>query len=198
MSASQRSEGGSSHVGVQRDDGTTEEQGTQDSNLHGNPSVGLGGGFIATVTMTIFRAPTARSLPPTANFLSRWVGGDPDDYPFSSLGLHLLYGICAGLLFNSLWPRLARRTEEPEVAGLVTGAMYGALLSLFGERVVLRYLVGMTLDTDESAVFHAGHLVYGLTLGVWVASRSPAEQEAAHAVRRTLAASIGPSRPFEG
>lgn len=123
--------------------------------------------------MTAFREPTARSLPPTANFLSRWVGGSPEDYPFSSLALHLLYGIGAGIPLGLAWPRLARGVEEPEVAGLVIGTVYGAVLSVFGERVVLRYLVGTSLETDESAIFHAGHLVYGLTLGAWVGSRAP-------------------------
>ena len=30
----------------------------------------------------------------------------------------------------------------------------------------------MDLATDESAVFHAGHLIYGLALGAWLGSRA--------------------------
>jgi hypothetical protein len=133
----------------------------------------LVGGVMGTLVMTAFRAPTARSLPPTAALLSRWLGGSDDDYPVSGLALHFLYGVAGALPFGFGWRRLA--TDEPEVLGLLAGAAYGFALSVFGERVVLPVLVGMDLDTDESAVFHAGHLVYGLTLGAWVGSRSPTD-----------------------
>ena len=61
---------------------------------------------------------------------------------------------------------------HPEATGLVVGGVYGLALSVFGERVMLQWFLGMDLDTDESAVFHAGHLVYGLALGAWVGSRA--------------------------
>lgn len=126
--------------------------------------------------MTTFRVPTARSLPPTAHFLSRWFGGSPEDYPLSALVLHLAYGTAAGAIFGRLAPHPERTTDEPEMVGLLAGTAYGVLLSAFGERVVLPVLVGMDLDTDESAVFHAGHIVYGLTLGVWTGSRATTDE----------------------
>lgn len=134
-------------------------------------AVGFVGGTLATVVMTAFRAPTARSLPPTADFLSRWFGGSTDDYPLSSLLLHLAYGALGGVLFAVGFERRIDRTDEPEIVGMAVGAVYGMALSVVGERLVVRHLVGLDLDTDESAVFHAGHLVYGLTLGVWTGSR---------------------------
>ncbi len=134
---------------------------------------GATGGIVGTVAMTVLRAPTARSLPPTAPFLSRWLGGAPEDYPLSSLALHLAYGAGAGAAFGLGTLRTRPGVEEPETLGLLAGLVYAALLSVFGERVVVRHLVGQDLDTDESAVFHAGHLVYGLTLGTWVGSRAP-------------------------
>jgi hypothetical protein len=133
---------------------------------------GLAGGALGTVVMSAFRAPTARSLPPTADFLSRWGGGSPEKYPLASLVLHLLYGVAAGVPLGLAWPRLAAWGGDSERVGLLVGAAYGLVLSVFGERVVVGRLVGMTLDDDESAVFHAGHLVYGLTLGAWVGSRA--------------------------
>lgn len=133
------------------------------------------GGAMATLVMTLFREPTARSLPPTAHFLSRWLGGSPEDYPVSALVLHFLYGVGGGSAFGFGWRWLAPRDESPETVGLVAGTLYGLAMSVFGERVVLPYLAGETLDGDESVVFHAGHLVYGLTLGVWVGSRSGSE-----------------------
>jgi hypothetical protein len=32
------------------------------------------------------------------------------------------------------------------------------------------------LDADERLVFHVGHLVYGLTLGTWLGSRTSDER----------------------
>lgn len=133
---------------------------------------GLVGGLFATLVMTVFRAPTARSLPPTAEFLQQYLGGGPGDYRVASLLLHALYGMAGGLFFAPSFVLVVGETDEPETAGLVLGAIYGLVLSFVGERVVLGRLLGKNLDTDESAVFHAGHLVYGLTLGVWTGSRS--------------------------
>ncbi|MFD1511954.1 hypothetical protein [Halomarina rubra] len=129
------------------------------------------GGGLATVVMTLFREPTARSLPPTADFLGRWLGGAPEDYPVSALALHLVYGVVAGVVFGALWRRFVPRTSQPELFGILTGSAYGLVLSVFGRRVVLRHLVGMRLDPDEASVFHAGHLIYGVALGGWVGSR---------------------------
>lgn len=134
-------------------------------------ATGLEGGLFATVVMTVFREPTARALPPTAELFSQCFGGDSGDYGVTSLLLHLLYGTVGGVFFA---PILAMVHDEghPEATGLAVGSVYGLALSVFGERVMLRWLLGMDLDTDEAAVFHAGHLVYGLALGAWVGSRA--------------------------
>ena len=132
---------------------------------------GFVGGFFATIVMTLFRAPTARSLPPTAEFIAKFVGGDPNEYHVTSLVLHGLYGTLGGVLFSFLVGERIGEMNEPETAGLLAGVVYGAVLSVFGERTVLRHVLGMELDTDESAIFHTGHLIYGLTLGAWIGSR---------------------------
>ena len=104
--------------------------------------------------------------------MGRYLGGNPDEYHLTSLTLHFLYGTSAGVVFGPLLALVAGKTNEPETVGLVAGSIYGVALSVFGERVVLRRGLEIDLDTDEAAVFHAGHLVYGLTLGAWVGSRS--------------------------
>ena len=129
------------------------------------------GGAFATIVMTLFRAPTARSLPPTAEFIALLTGGDPEEYHISSLTLHGLYGTVGGVLFSLLIGERASETNEPETVGLVAGAVYGIVSSIFGERVVLRHVLGMDLEIDESAIFHTGHLIYGLALGAWIGSR---------------------------
>lgn len=133
---------------------------------------GVVGGIFATLVMTAFREPTARALPPTAVFVSRYRGGDPEDYPVASLALHVLYGIGGGIGFSLGFGSLVEDADEPETVGLVAGVIYALALSAFGEHVVLGHLLDMDLDTDERAVFHAGHVVYGLALGAWVGSRS--------------------------
>ncbi len=120
--------------------------------------------------MTAYRLPIARSLPPTAKFWATYVGGgEPSDYPVVALFLHLLYGVGGGCVFAAL----ARASERPptEGRGVAAGALFGAILSVFGTRVVLGRLLGMSLEPDESLVFHVSHLIYGLTLGTWVGSR---------------------------
>jgi hypothetical protein len=135
-------------------------------------ATGLEGGLFATIVMTVFRESTARALPPTAELLSQYLGGERDDYPVASLVLHLLYGIVGGAVFAPILAAMHDEQSHPEATGLVVGSVYGIALSMFGERVVLHRFLGMDLDTDESAVFHAGHLIYGLALGVWVGSRA--------------------------
>ncbi len=135
---------------------------------------GLQAGFVATLIMTAFRLPIMRSLPPSANFWARYVrGGDSADHPLPGLLLHVLYGTSAGAVFGGVFPLLeAERSIEPEQRGLVWGAVYGMGLSLFGSQIMLAAILDTRLDADELALFHAAHLVYGISLGAWVGSRT--------------------------
>ncbi|THE62710.1 hypothetical protein D8Y22_21815 [Salinadaptatus halalkaliphilus] len=142
---------------------------------------GLQAGFVATLIMTAFRLPIMRSLPPSANFWAQYgPGGDPDDHPVVGLLLHLVYGIQAGAVFGALFAlQDAERSIEPEQRGLVWGAVYGMGLSAFGSQIMLKELLDIRLDADELALFHAGHLVYGLALGAWVGSRTEGVEDPA-------------------
>src|SRR6056297_1859243 len=135
---------------------------------------GIQGGFVATLIMTAFRLPLLRSLPPSANFWSQYVSRDtPGNHPRISLVLHILYGVGSGAIFGVLFARYdAGRSIEPEQRGLVWGSIYGLALSSVGVQVVLQDLLDIRLEADELALFHAGHLVYGLSLGAWVGSRT--------------------------
>jgi hypothetical protein len=136
---------------------------------------GVVGGLIATVGMTVYRAPVSRTLPPSAEFWARYVaGGEPGDHPGPALGLHLLYGASAGAAFGALFGALGGgsvRDLPREAAGIALGTVYGAALSVFGTRVMLKRVLDMELDVVEAVVFHGGHLVYGLTLGTWIGTR---------------------------
>ena len=135
---------------------------------------GLQAGFVATFVMTAFRLPIMRSLPPSANFWSRYVaGGEPEDHPLAGLVLHFVYGTSAGAVFGVLFALFdADRAIEPEQRGLLWGAVYGLALSAFGSQVMLKEVLDVRLDADELSLFHAGHLVYGLALSAWVGSRT--------------------------
>ncbi|MFC4989893.1 MULTISPECIES: DUF6789 family protein [Saliphagus] len=135
---------------------------------------GLQAGLVATLIMTAFRLPILRSLPPSANFWAQYVsGGEPEDHPAMGLLLHLAYGVGGGALFGGLFALLeSERSIEPEQRGLVWGAVYGMAMSAFGSQVMLDELLDIRLEADELALFHAAHLVYGISLGAWVGSRA--------------------------
>ena len=130
---------------------------------------GIKGGLIATAGMTLYRLPVFRALPPTAEFWARYVGsGDAEDYPLIGLILHFLYGAGGGGAFGVVFATLDRKTAfDRERFGLVSGLVYGLLLSVFGSRVLFPYLLDRELESDELLVFHVGHVIYGLTLGTW-------------------------------
>lgn len=124
--------------------------------------------------MTAYRLPISRSLPPTANFWATYIGGgDPDQYVVEGIVLHLCYGAVAGGVFGALVPRRGSDPEaRREAVDVVWALGYSLALSVFGSRVVLARVLGMDMEPDEALVFHLGHLVYGLTLGTWMGSRS--------------------------
>lgn len=134
--------------------------------------LGAEAGAFGTLVMTVYRMPIARSLPPTAEFIEQWVPGiSSGDHPLAALLLHFLYGIGGGVVFGVFHPHRPAREHEPETVGSLWGLVYGQALSIVGEYMILGRLLGQNLDEDESLVFHAGHLVYGVALGAWIGSR---------------------------
>lgn len=139
-------------------------------------ATGAIGGLFATLTMTVYRAPIARSLPPTEEFWQRYGPGERnDETPLVALLLHLAYGVGAGSVFGAAFVAMAPGEEaeaKREAHSALLSVVYGVILSMFGEHVVLKRLLAMDLSADEALVFHGGHLVYGFTLGTWVGSRT--------------------------
>lgn len=155
-----------------RIEASTEENGEGPTADPDALAVGVQGGVFATLVMTVYRMPIARSPPPTAEFIEQYVPGvHTGDHPIAALVLHFLYGIGGGLVFGMLHPHRPTQEHEPETWGFFWGMVYGIALSVFGERVVIGRLLGQNLSEDESLIFHAGHLVYGVALGAWVGSR---------------------------
>ncbi|MFC7143078.1 hypothetical protein ACFQMA_25090 [Halosimplex aquaticum] len=153
--------------------------------LAGRTRRGLEGGLLATLVMTVYRLPITRSLPPTADFWAQFVGdGAPEDYPVPALVLHFAYGGTAGAVFAASLrgresvdpdePGYDRRRGPPTYAGevpiTVAGLLYGLVLSAVGEQIVLGRL--LDVDPDDRVAFHVGHVLYGITLGAWVGTRT--------------------------
>ncbi|ACM56732.1 hypothetical protein [Halorubrum lacusprofundi] len=134
---------------------------------------GVVGGLIATVLMTLYRFPVFRALPPTADFWAKYVGsGDAEAYPGIGLLLHFLYGGVAGGLFGVGISLLDFRNERERRLGVIgLSLVYSLALSAFGTRVLFRYLLDEELESDETVIFHVGHVIYGLTLGTWIGFR---------------------------
>jgi len=133
---------------------------------------GVVGGLIATAVMTVYRFPIFRALAPTAELWVLLRGGEPEQYPGVGLVLHFLYGAVGGGVFGFIFHQVQFRTARGQRTGsLVLALGYGIVLSFIGTRVVFRRLLGEKLEPDEAAVFHVGHVIYGLTLGTWLSSR---------------------------
>lgn len=69
-------------------------------------------------------------------------------------------------MFGSVSTRQASRKLSDSLLG-----SYRDYFICLRWRIILRHVLGMDLKTDESAVFHTGHLIYGLALGAWIGSR---------------------------
>lgn len=133
--------------------------------------LGLLGGTFATLVMTVFRMPISNSLPPTADFLAKFLGGEPDDYTLSAFALHVGYGATGGAMYGFLFETGDAQTRAGiELRDITRALGYSFGLSLFGSRVILSTVLGKDLDPDEALIFHVGHAVYGLALGAWVGS----------------------------
>jgi hypothetical protein len=100
--------------------------------------VGLLGGLVATVTMTIFRMPISESPPPTADLWAQYVGGgEPGDHALVGLLLHLAYGTAAGGALAPLAPVPSAGTAlSRDVLVVLLCLPYGLLLSPFAERAL--------------------------------------------------------------
>jgi hypothetical protein len=147
---------------------TGEDSGPFASTLRGGV-----GGFVATVVMTLFRVRIFRAVPPPAEFWAQYLGGgSAEEYTVQGFVLHLFYGTTAGAVLGGVFPYVDRRSPlGTEATALLSGALYGVVLSLFGDRVLFAHLLDRDLEDEHGLVFHTAHVVYGLTLGMWLGER---------------------------
>jgi len=127
---------------------------------------GLLGGVIATIVMTaLMMALGDDSPPPTALFLSKYVGdGPPDEYMMPGMLLHFLYGIGGGAVLAAVL--LAGGFETVELIEAVgIGLGYGVVLFVVAAVFWMNVVLDMDADPKTAGTFLFFHLVYGGLLG---------------------------------
>ncbi|PSQ11226.1 hypothetical protein BRC93_06285 [Halobacteriales archaeon QS_5_70_15] len=131
------------------------------------------GGFVATVVMTLFRVRIFRALPPPSEFWAQYLGGGPAEaYRKQGFVLHLSYGSTAGGILGSVFPYVDRHSPlGTETTALLSGALYGVVLAVFGDWVIFARVLDRDLEDEHGVVFHVDHVVWGLTLGMWLGER---------------------------
>jgi hypothetical protein len=141
---------------------------TVDTNMASTVTVGLVGGLVATIVMTITMVLAGDGgPPPTAALVATVAGGDPADHQLPGMLLHLLYGTAAGAVFALGLPVFGfRNAAVPVTTGL--GLLYGLVLMIGGVVVWLRLIVGIEPDRAMAMQFGAVHAVYGVVLGAVV------------------------------
>jgi hypothetical protein len=128
-------------------------------------TVGLVGGLVATIVMTLtMKLAGDGGPPPTAALVATFAGGDPADHQLPGILLHLLYGTAAGATFAlALLVFGFGDASVPVSTGL--GLLYGLLLMIGGVVVWLRLVVGIEPDRAMAMQFGVVHAVYGVVLG---------------------------------
>lgn len=129
---------------------------------------GLAGGVVATIVMTaVMMVMGDGGPPPTARLVSKFAGGDPEDYAMPGMILHLLYGIVAGAVFAVGVPLLGLALGSVIVAAAL-GLVYGLVLMVVGMVFWMRMIIGIEAERDMMMMFGTVHAVYGIVLGVFL------------------------------
>lgn len=133
---------------------------------------GLAGGVIATIVMTIAMMMMGDGgPPPTARLVTKFAGGDPEDYAMPGMALHIVYGIVAGAVFAVDVPLIGL-----DLGSIGLGLVYGIVLVIGGMVFWMRMIIGMEPDRDMMTMFGTVHLIYGVVLGASSAPTSSREE----------------------
>lgn len=131
---------------------------------------GLVGGLIATVVMTVVMMVVGDGgPPPTAIFVAKFAGGEPDEHKMPGMVLHLLYGIGAGGALAVGAPLVGVELGDVVVA-VGVGLAYGVALMIVGMVFWMRIVIGAEPDKRMMAAFAAAHVTYGVVLGAFLST----------------------------
>ena len=129
---------------------------------------GLAGGLVATIIMTILMMVLGQGgPPPTAGLVSKFAGGEPEEYAMPGMVLHLIYGVVAGAVFAVGVPLVGLDFGSIAVA-IGLGLVYGIVLMIGGMMFWMRMVIGMEPDREVMMTFGTVHVVYGVVLGAFL------------------------------
>ena len=129
---------------------------------------GLAGGVVATIVMTIAMMMMGDGgPPPTAALVTKFAGGEPEDYAMPGMALHFVYGIVAGAVFAVGVPLIGLSLGSIGVA-IGLGLVYGIVLMIGGMMFWMRMIIGMEPDKGMMMMFGTVHVIYGVVLGAFL------------------------------
>ncbi|MFC7131458.1 hypothetical protein [Haloferax chudinovii] len=129
---------------------------------------GLAGGVVATMVMTIGMMVIGDGgPPPTARLVTKFAGGEPEDYAMPGMALHFIYGIVAGGVFAVGVPLIGLDLGSIAVAAGL-GLVYGIVLMIGGMMFWMRMIIGMEPDRSRMTMFGTVHVIYGVVLGAFL------------------------------
>jgi len=131
-------------------------------------TAGLAGGLVATIVMTaVMMVMGDGGPPPTARFVAKFAGGEPEEYAMPGMALHIVYGVVAGAVFAVGVPLVGLGLGSLAVAvGL--GVAYGIVLMIGGMVFWMRAVIGLEPDRDMMVMFGTVHVIYGVVLGAFL------------------------------
>lgn len=106
---------------------------------------------------------------PTAGLVAKHGGGPPEEHARPAAALYVPCGVGAGAAFLAGAPLPGGGLGAPGVA-VAARAVYGVALVIGGTVFWIRRVPGTEPDRRETATFGTVHIVYGVALGVVVAS----------------------------
>lgn len=131
---------------------------------------GLAGGLIATVVMTVVMMVVGDGgPPPTARFVAKFAGGEPEEHRMPGMVLHILYGIGAGGALAVGAPLVGIELSDVAVA-VGVGLAYGLALMVVGMVLWMRLVIGAEPDKRTMVAFAAAHVTYGVAIGAFIST----------------------------
>lgn len=130
---------------------------------------GLVGGLLGSIVTGAGTRATIEEPTQAAVVWAMYLGdGDPAHYGPQGMVTHVLYGAVAGAVFLSFAGSLGLGLAT--VGGAVFWALvWSAILAIVAVGFWSTVVIGAALDARSLAGLVAGHLVYGVALGLWVA-----------------------------
>lgn len=129
---------------------------------------GLVGGLLGAIVTGALRRAASDEPAPSATVWAMYLGdGYPAHYGIQGTATHVLYGAGAGAVFALFTGSLALGLSTVGGA-LLWAVVWAAVLAVIAVGVWSMVVIGDAPDGRGLAELGAGHLVFGVVLGLWV------------------------------